>query len=63
MYTKKMNLSGICRIDFMIENNNIYIIEINTIPGLSEKSIIPQQIQATNIPLSEIFDLLLNNIN
>jgi D-alanine-D-alanine ligase len=40
-----------------------FIIEINTIPGLSEESIIPQQLKAANISLSEVFDLCLNNIN
>ena len=60
---KKMGLSGICRVDFIIQNNIPYIIEINTIPGLSEKSIIPQQLRAANISLSEIFDLCLRNIN
>ena len=39
----KMNLKGICRIDFIIMNKTPYIIEINTIPGLSEESIIPKQ--------------------
>ncbi len=60
---KKMNLSGICRVDFIIQNDKPYVIEINTIPGLSEESIIPKQLQAANISLLEIFDLSLSNIN
>ncbi len=59
---KKMNLSGICRVDFIIKEKEPYIIEINTIPGFSEKSIIPQQLKASNIDLAEIFDLCLRNI-
>ena len=58
---KKMNLSGICRVDFIIQNNKPYILEINTIPGLSEESIIPKQLKVANISLSEMFDLLLRN--
>ena len=60
---KKMNLSGICRVDFIIQNDKPYILEINTIPGLSEESIIPKQLKVANISLSEIFDLLLRNSN
>ena len=60
---KKMSLSGICRVDFIIQNNKPYIIEINTIPGLSRKSIIPQQLIAAKISLSKVFDLCLNNLN
>ena len=62
IYTK-MKLSGICRIDFIIQNGKPYVIEINTIPGLSEESIIPKQLKVANISLSEIFDLCLININ
>ncbi|MAW21708.1 MAG: D-alanine--D-alanine ligase [Flavobacteriales bacterium] len=60
---KKMFLSGICRIDYIIQNEQVFIIEINTIPGLSEESILPKQLKAANINLSEVFDLCLNNIN
>ena len=60
---KKMNLSGICRIDFIIKNKKAYIIEINTIPGLSEESIIPKQLKAADISLKDFFDLCLSNIN
>ena len=60
---KRMKLSGICRVDYIIKNEVPFIIEINTIPGLSEESIIPQQLKAANISLSEVFDLCLNNIN
>jgi len=60
---KKMTLSGICRIDYILKKDKPYIIEINTIPGLSEESIIPKQLKVANITLSEIFNLSLNNIN
>ena len=59
---KKMKLKGICRIDYIIQNKVPYIIEINTIPGLSEKSIIPKQLKADKIKLSKFFDLCLNKI-
>ena len=62
IYTK-INLSGICRIDFIIQNKQAFILEINTIPGLSEESIIPKQLKVAKISLSEFFDLCLNNIN
>lgn len=60
---KKMKLKGICRIDFIIEKNQPYIIEINTIPGLTEESIIPKQLKVANIKLSDFFDICLNNLN
>ena len=60
---KKIRLAGVCRIDFIIQKNTPYIIEINTIPGFSEESIIPKQLRSANISLSDFFDLCLSNIN
>ena len=58
---KAMELSGICRIDYIIMNEKAYIIEINTIPGFTEKSIIPEQIKSANLKLSVIFKSCLVN--
>ena len=60
---KRMELTGICRVDYIIQDNEPFIIEINTIPGLSEESIIPKQLKSANIRLSEVFYLCLNNLN
>ena len=49
-------LRGICRIDFIIMKDIPYIIEINTIPGLSEESIIPKQAKEDGITLTQLFD-------
>ena len=56
---KAMQLSGICRVDYIIMDEKSYVIEINTIPGLSVESIIPQQIKAANLKLSAIFETCL----
>ena len=58
---KKMNLRGICRIDFIIMNDIPYIIEINTIPGLSEESIIPKQAKEAGISLLQLFNNCIAN--
>ncbi len=39
-----------------------YIIEINTIPGLSEESIIPKQAKQAGYKLSELFEITIKNI-
>ena len=58
---KAMQLRGICRIDYIVMNEKPYVIEINTIPGLSEKSIIPQQVKSANLKLSAIFESCLSH--
>ena len=50
-----LGLRGMIRIDYMIVNNVPYVIEINSTPGLSEQSVIPQQAKNVGITLEELF--------
>lgn len=59
-----LNCAGICRVDFILENdsNELYFLEINTIPGQSENSIVPQQVRAAGLTLSDFYTSLLREI-
>jgi D-alanine-D-alanine ligase len=48
------NCRGIVRIDFIIRGNQIYFLELNTIPGMSKESIVPQQIRAMGLREEEV---------
>jgi len=52
----QFGLKGVCRIDFMLVNSNPFLIEINTIPGMTNESFIPQQIHYTGKTLPQFFD-------
>ena len=45
---------GIVRVDFIVRGNQIYFLELNTIPGMSKESIVPQQIRAMGIKEEEV---------
>jgi D-alanine-D-alanine ligase len=52
---RKLDFKGMCRIDYIIRGNEYYMLEVNSIPGLSEESIIPQQAKVMGISLEELF--------
>jgi len=52
---KKLNLKGFSRCDFILRDKIFYFLEINTNPGLTEESILPQQAKAANISLLDLF--------
>ncbi|HMY85685.1 MAG: D-alanine--D-alanine ligase [Saprospiraceae bacterium] len=60
-YTSKiytaLNCSGFVRVDYILVGDTFHLIEVNTVPGLSEASIIPQQAIAHGWTLNQFFDL------
>lgn len=56
-----LSCKGIARADFIFHNGTPHFIEINTNPGMSEESIIPQQIKATGKSMQEVFTAIINN--
>jgi D-alanine-D-alanine ligase len=51
-----LNISGFSRSEFIFVQSEPYFIEINTVPGLTEESILPQQAQVAGISLAELFE-------
>ena len=55
----KLGLKGFVRIEFIIVDEIPHILEVNSVPGMTEKSIIPQQIKAMNMNLSDFLSKIL----
>ena len=53
----KLNCKGMVRIDYFLQNqtSNFYFIEINTIPGQTAQSFIPQQVRAAGLNMDEFY--------
>lgn len=51
-----MGLRSIARIDFMLVDNEPYVIEVNTTPGFSPASIVPQMIKADGSSISSFWE-------
>ena len=49
-----LNLRGMVRIDFMWTGKTLYFMEVNTIPGFSPVSLVPQQIRAAGMKEQEV---------
>lgn len=56
-----LHLKGVVRADFIIESstNLPYLIEVNTVPGLSPASIVPQQVRHSGLTLKDFFTFVL----
>ncbi|SNR16335.1 D-alanine--D-alanine ligase [Tenacibaculum jejuense] len=50
-----LNMSGFSRSEYIFVNGVPHFLEMNTVPGLTEESILPQQAQEAGISLTELF--------
>ncbi|HCN85175.1 MAG TPA: D-alanine--D-alanine ligase [Sphingobacteriaceae bacterium] len=53
----KLNCRGVVRIDYFLQEGtgNFYFIEINTVPGQTENSIIPQQVRSLGRTIKDFY--------
>ncbi len=50
-----LKLTGFSRSEYIFKNDEPHLIEVNTVPGLTKESILPQQVIAANISLADFF--------
>ncbi len=53
---------GLVRVDFFLDDEEFYFLEINTIPGLSAESLVPQQIRANNMTEMQVYDMMIEEV-
>jgi D-alanine-D-alanine ligase len=51
-----LNMSGFSRSEYILVDGHPFFLEMNTVPGLTEESILPQQAKEAGISLEELFE-------
>ncbi|MBN4051255.1 D-alanine--D-alanine ligase [bacterium AH-315-M05] len=57
-----LNCRGMVRFDYILSNGKLYFLELNTVPGLTENSLVPKQAAAMGIPLKELFGMVIEDV-
>ena len=58
---KKLDCRGMIRIDYLIRGEETFVVEVNTVPGFTEASIIPQQAAIVGISKPELITAVLES--
>ena len=60
---RHLNCRGVVRMDFILQNGTgkLFFLEVNTMPGQSENSIVPQQVRAAGMTLENFYGDLLED--
>ena len=56
---RALQLWGYSRTDMIVSGNDIYVLETNTIPGMTPTSLLPQGAAAAGLDFSELLDRLI----
>ncbi|MCI0502026.1 MAG: D-alanine--D-alanine ligase [Fusobacteria bacterium] len=57
---KILNCKGFARADFMVKGEDIYLIDINTIPGFTEMSLLPDAAKAIGIDFDQLTEYIVD---
>lgn len=57
-----LGCNGIVRVDFILIGSKPYFLEINTVPGMTEESLLPKQAKAAGIPLKELYSMVIEDL-
>lgn len=56
-----LNSKDYARVDMIVNDNGIYVLEINTLPGMTSHSLIPKELNIKKISYSEFLDNLIKS--
>jgi len=59
---KLLGCYGMVRADFIIVNSKPFFLEINTIPGMTKESLIPQQAKAAGLSTSDLYSMIIEDV-
>lgn len=57
----KLFCRGIVRIDYIIRDEELYFLEVNTVPGQSEASIVPRMIKVAGLTMTDVLTDLIED--
>lgn len=56
-----VDAKGIIRADFIISDGTPYLLEVNTTPGMTATSFIPQQVKAAGMNMTDVLSEIIEN--
>ncbi|MDR0712396.1 MAG: D-alanine--D-alanine ligase [Prevotellaceae bacterium] len=58
---KRVGCNGIVRADYILRNGTPYFLELNTVPGMTAASFIPQQVRAAGLNMTQVLSAVIED--
>ena len=56
-----LGCAGLVRVDYICSGNDLYFLEVNTIPGMTSASLVPQMVRAAGLSMTDFLTTIIEN--
>ena len=56
-----LGCSGLVRVDYIASEEGLYFLEVNTIPGMTAASLVPQMVRAAGLDMTDFLTTVIEN--
>ena len=56
-----LGCSGLVRVDYICSGDDLYFLEVNTIPGMTSASLVPQMVRAAGLSMTDFLTTVIEN--
>ncbi len=57
----RLGCSGLVRVDYILSPDGLYFLEVNTIPGMTSASLVPQMVREAGMSVTEFLSVIIEN--
>ena len=58
---EKLGCEGLVRVDYISSEDGLYFLEVNTIPGMTSASLVPQMVRASGMSMTDFLTTVIEN--
>lgn len=56
-----LGCSGVVRVDYILSGKGLYVLELNTIPGMTEASLVPKMVRTAGLRMTDFLNTIIDN--
>ena len=57
----QLGCAGLVRVDYIVSGEDLYFLEVNTIPGMTSASLVPQMVRAAGLSMTDFLSSIIEN--
>ncbi len=58
---KHLGCAGLVRVDYIMDGEDLYFLEVNTVPGMTSASLVPQMVRAAGLDMTDFLTTIIEN--